>query len=84
MTGAAGRRMVNIGRDAVEVDTSSADVEFTYETNGLHVGVAGTVKVDMAGGSTVTFTCVAGALYPYAVTKIYKVGTTASLILGIF
>jgi hypothetical protein len=63
---------------------SGADQTFDYETSGFHVGAAGTVKVDMVGGGTVVYVCVTGALYPYAVSKIYKVGTTATQIVAVF
>lgn len=52
--------------------------------DGLWVGGAGNVKVDMAGGQAgVTFNSVpAGTLLKIAVTKVYATGTTATAIVG--
>lgn len=65
---------------AEAVDISSTDHSVTLP-NGkgfLYVGGTGNVKVDTAGGNTVTFTAVPVGILPVIVTKVYKTGTTAS------
>ena len=63
---------VNLATDAVFTNPSART---------LLVGVAGDIKVDMAGiGTALTLPALAGP-FPYAVTKVYKVGTGAT---GIF
>lgn len=44
----------------------------------LFVGVAGDVKVDMAGGQTVVFKAVAVGIFRIAVTRVYATGTAAT------
>ena len=56
-------------------------------TRGLLIGGAGTVKVDMADGTTVTFTIPAtacGFALPLAVRRVYATGTTATLIVAFY
>ncbi|ADE12142.1 spike base protein, RCAP_Rcc01079 family [Sideroxydans lithotrophicus] len=63
--------------------TTSDTAAVAYD--GLWVGGAGNVKVDMANGQTgVTFTAVpAGTLLKIAVTKVYATGTTATNMNGL-
>jgi hypothetical protein len=66
-----------VGAEAVDI--SADDDTPTKPSKGLWVGGVGNVKVDLADGSTVTFTAVqAGTLLPVQVTKVYKTGTTAT------
>jgi len=56
-------------------------------TRGLLVGGTGTVKVDMADGTTVTFTIPAtacGFALPLAVRRVYATGTTATLVVAFY
>jgi hypothetical protein len=56
-------------------------------TRGIWLGGAGTIKVDMADGTTVTFTAPAtacGLVLPLAVKKVYATGTTATLIVALY
>lgn len=66
-----------IGALAINYSGGNQDLS-GYRVRGFHVDTAGALKVDMANGSTVTFaTLTAGAFYPYAITKIYQVGSAA-------
>lgn len=54
-------------------------------TRGIYVGTSGNVKVDMAYGTTVTFTnLMAGLVYPFQVTRVYSTGTTASGLVAVY
>lgn len=56
-------------------------------TRGILVGSAGTVKVDMADGTTVTITVPAtgcGFIIAVAVKRIYATGTTAGSIVAFY
>lgn len=65
---------------AVAINYAAADQDLSgYRVRGFHVDTAGALKVDMANGTTVTFaTLTAGAFYPYAITKIYKIGSAGA------
>lgn len=54
--------------------------------DGLWIGGAGTLKVDMANGDVgITFSgIVAGTLLPFGVTRVYATGTTATLIVALY
>lgn len=72
---------------AVAIDLSSTDATLGYVSRGIYVGGAGDVKVDMAGpqAGTVTFSAVpAGTLLPIRVSKVYKTGTTATLLIAVW
>lgn len=59
--------------------------DLSKTTRGVYVGVSGDVKVDLAGGDTVTFVgLAAGVIHPLRVTRIYSTGTTATSILGVW
>lgn len=54
-------------------------------TRALYVGGAGNIKVDMALGSTVTFSgALAGTILPVQVTRVYSTGTTATNIVALY
>jgi hypothetical protein len=56
-------------------------------TRALLIGATGTLKVDMADGSTVTMTIPAtatGVLLPIAVKKVYATGTSATGIVAFY
>jgi len=66
------------------VDLSSTDATFT-EARTLYIGVAGDVKVDGAKlGTGIVFKARANGDFPYQVTKVYKVGTTATNIVSTY
>lgn len=51
----------------------------TRRVRGIYISTAGTLKVDFANGSTATLSgLAAGAVYPFAITKIYQVGSSAA------
>ena len=65
--------------------TPSDSADLTTITRALYVGGAGNVKVDMADGTTVTFTALAvGIVHPLRVRRVYSTGTTGTLILAIY
>ena len=67
---------------AVTPDDSN---DLTNVTRGVYVGASGNVKVDLLGGSTVTFSgLAAGVVHPLRVTRIYATGTTATGILALW
>ena len=66
------------------VITPDNTTDLALPTRGLYVGGSGTVKVDMADGTTVTFTgLAAGVIHPIRAKRVYATGTTASGILGV-
>jgi hypothetical protein len=69
--------------DAAAVTPSdSVDIR---PTRSLFVGVAGNIKVDMALGTTLTFTNVlAGSILPVQVKRVYSTGTTATSIVALY
>ncbi|MGA9772357.1 MAG: hypothetical protein WBV94_25210 [Blastocatellia bacterium] len=65
--------------------TPADSADIAQVTRGLYVGGAGNVKVDMAGGETVTFTGLAvGVVHALRVKRVYQTGTTATSILGLY
>lgn len=68
------------GNDAEDVTPSAADVDLPQKSI-LAVGTAGDLKVDTAGGSTITLpSALVAALVviPFFCTKIYLTGTAAT------
>ena len=75
----------NPARSAVLVDISAADDALDPNSRGIYVGGTGDLKVDMADTGTVVFSAVpAGSLLPIQVANVWKVGTTATLILALY
>jgi hypothetical protein len=65
--------------------TPDNDNDMASYTRGIYVGGAGNLKVDMADGTTVTFTAIAvGVIHPIRARRVYATGTTATLIIGLF
>jgi hypothetical protein len=67
-----------------EVINYTADQIIEPASRALYISAAGTLKVDMVDGHTLTFEgLVAGTLYPIAIKKIYMTGSSnaAGLIL---
>lgn len=64
---------------AVAISYGSGDQTFSTESRGVYIGTAGNLKVDMADGTTVTFSnLAAGSIYAIAITKVYQTGSTAA------
>ncbi len=73
------------GEDAVAVSPDDSNDLADGATKGLYVGVSGNVKVDMANGTTVTFTGLAsGIIHPLSVKRIYSTGTTGTSIIAVY
>ena len=65
-------------RDGESITPSDTGV-ISPVARGLYVGGAGNVKVDMVGGTALTFSGVAaGTVLPIQVTRVYSTGTTAT------
>lgn len=70
--------------DGAFVVVPSNTANLTDSARSLWVGGAGTLKVDMLNGNTVTFSGIlAGTLLPIQVKRVYSTGTSATLILGL-
>ena len=66
-----------------EAVTPADSVDLTNKARGFYVGGAGNVKVTMFGGTDITFVGMLGGVhYPYAITKVFSTGTTASNIIA--
>lgn len=64
---------------AAAIDYSGGDQTFTKRVRGIYIATAGALKVDMADGTTVTFSSLAaGTVYPFCITKIYQTGSSAA------
>ena len=72
-------------RRGLAVTPSDATI-FAVPTRGLYIGVAGTIRVMHADDIAVTDypVTVAGYIYPWAVTRVYSSGTTATSIVAQF
>ena len=71
--------LVDPANDGEVIDISAADHSCTQMTRAIYVGTSGAVKVDMRGGTALTFTNVQdGTVLPVRVSKVYQTGTTAS------
>lgn len=65
--------------------TPNDTTDLTRVTRGIYVGASGTLKVDMADASTVTFTgLAAGMIHPIAAKRVYVTGTSATGIVGVY
>lgn len=65
--------------------TPADDADLPYATRGIYVGVSGDVKVDLAGGDTVTFVgLAAGMIHPIRAKRVYDTGTDAESIVGVY
>ena len=71
------------GGEAVNI--SATDHTFTKGCQALWIGTTGDVKFDTADGTALTIANVpVGLLDGIVMTKVYKVGTTASDLVGFF
>lgn len=74
---------VRSGFDAYAARSDTVDLG--YDTRAIYTGSGGDLKVDLAGGSTVTFKAVpAGSLLPLRVRRLYATGTTITDCVGLF
>jgi hypothetical protein len=65
--------------------TPNNDADLAEDTRGLYVGVSGDVKVDLVGGTTVTFVnLAAGVIHPIRARRVYATGTSATSIIGAY
>lgn len=63
----------------------SDTVDLTNATRAIYTGSGGSIKVDLVGSGTVTFTSVpAGTLLPIRVKRLYSTGTTATDVIGLY
>lgn len=53
-------------------------------TRGLYIGVAGALKVDMAGSGTITIAAAVAGYHPLCVSRVYSTGTDADDIHGLY
>jgi hypothetical protein len=64
---------------AIAIDYSSTDQDIQVPARGVYISTTGALKVDMADGTTVTFSSLAaGIQHAMYITKIYKTGSTAA------
>jgi hypothetical protein len=64
--------------------TPNDGTDLAVPARALYVGGTGDLKVDTAGGDTVTFSGVtAGSFIPVMVSRVYATGTTATNILSL-
>lgn len=65
---------------AVAINYAGGNQTLATCSRGVYIGTAGHLKVDMVDGQTeITFSnLAAGQIYPFAITKIYQVGSTAA------
>ncbi|WP_240421651.1 spike base protein, RCAP_Rcc01079 family [Paenibacillus periandrae] len=71
-------------RSALAVTPSNTVDLAEGATKYVYVGADGDLKVDMADGTTVTFTALpAGVFHPLAVKRIHATGTTATGIVAV-
>jgi len=72
----------NPAGEALEI--TPADIDLATFTRGVYIGVAGDLKVTMAGGDVVTFVgVVAGSVLPIRCSQIMA-ATTASSIVALY
>lgn len=72
-------------RNAIAVAPADDNTDLGTVSRAIMVGVSGNVVAIMSGnGQTVTFAMNAGEIYPFAVTRILKTGTTATGIVAIW
>jgi len=64
--------------------TPNDSTDLTTVAQGLYIGGAGDLKVDMADSGTVTFSALpAGIFLPIIVKRVYSTGTTATNIIAL-
>lgn len=80
--------MANIGKTEPAYDmatVTASDTANINPTRGVYIGGAGDLKVDTAGGTTITLSATAaGSILPISVKRIYATGTTATNIVALY
>jgi hypothetical protein len=71
-------------RNAAAVDLSTTDAVLTTPSRRLFIGNGGVLKVDMAGGQTVTFVGVPAGYSDLSVTRVYKGATSCTNIVALW
>ena len=70
------------GQDAESITPS--DTGNIAGMRGLYVGSGGNVKVDMQGGTTITFSnVISGTILPIKASRVYSTGTTATSLVAL-
>lgn len=70
---------------AVAVTPADGSDLATIPTRGIYIGTTGDLKVDLAGGATVTYTgLAAGVQHAISAKRVYATGTTATAILALY
>jgi len=67
--------------------TPSDSADLPRVTRGIIITVAGTLKVDLVDGSTISFlsgSLAIGVIHPLAVRRVYSTGTGATGIFGVY
>lgn len=60
------------------VDYSGGDVTLSFTSRAVYVGTAGVLKVDTAGGETITTPSLAAGWHRLRITKVYQTGSAAT------
>lgn len=69
----------------IAIDYAAADQLFTRPVRALYIATAGTLKVDLVDGSTLTFASLAaGTIYPLRVVKIWMTGSSSAAGLALY
>lgn len=83
-------QVVTSGKQPIHANAATGGAAITpndstaVDFNGIYVGGAGNIKVDLYDGSTVTLNgALVGTIYPLRVTKVYATGTTATNLVGL-
>jgi hypothetical protein len=63
--------------------TPNDSTDLSAQAKALYVGGTGNIKVDMAGGGTVTLNSVPVGILPIMVSRVYSTGTTATNLIGL-
>ena len=70
-------------RDATVITPNDA-ADLPFVTLGIYIGSAGSLRVQMASGQTVTFeNALAGVVYPLRAARVMATGTTAANFLAL-
>jgi hypothetical protein len=65
-------------------NVTPSDTGTIRETKALYIGTSGDLKVDMADGSTVTFSSIGVGFHELSVKRVYATGTTATNIVALY
>jgi len=65
--------------------TGNDNANLAHDTRGIFVAGAGTLKATFTDSGTVVISGLsAGVIYPFAVEKVFSIGTTASGLIGLY